>query len=126
MIDFNSGMFYINDTPIGKGKIEEVTVENTGRRDKSELGEMPLIPACSGFEMEIKMDLEEFNDLVGINNVSGPFTLEGIYTYSEQIRRHKKRRINKKWAKRYGYRDVIRKICFENTYIMPTDESTLA
>ena len=25
----------------------------------------------------------------------------------EQIRRHRKKRINKKWAKKYGYRDVV-------------------
>lgn len=28
------------------------------------------------------------------------------YTYKVQNRRHKKRRINKKWAKRYGYRTI--------------------
>jgi hypothetical protein len=27
--------------------------------------------------------------------------------YKKQIRTHKKKRINKKWAKKYGYRDVI-------------------
>ena len=25
----------------------------------------------------------------------------------EQIRKHKKKRINKKWAKKYGFRDVV-------------------
>jgi hypothetical protein len=27
--------------------------------------------------------------------------------YKQQIRKHKQKRINKKWAKRYGYRNVI-------------------
>ena len=38
-------------------------------------------------------------------------------TRLEQIRRHKKKRINKKWAKRYGYREVRDVYEFENAHI---------
>lgn len=30
-----------------------------------------------------------------------------------QVRRHKKKRINKKWAKRYGFKPVLRKLQFK-------------
>ena len=44
------------------------------------------------------------NDLA--NDTPAGFTLQYHTTHLEQIRRHKKKRINKKWAKRYGYREV--------------------
>ena len=41
-------------------------------------------------------------------------------TRLEQIRKHKKKRINKKWAKRYGYREVPYKIIAKDCYIRPS------
>lgn len=37
------------------------------------------------------------------------FTMTGGESRTVQIRRHKKKRINKKWAKRYGYKMIIDK-----------------
>jgi hypothetical protein len=44
-------------------------------------------------------DISRFSDTTGI-------TLEFRSPYDVQIRRHKKKRIDKKWAKRYGYKTV--------------------
>lgn len=41
----------------------------------------------------------------------------------QQKRKHKKRRINKKWAKRYGYYDVVLTGVLQNTDIGWSDEA---
>lgn len=46
-----------------------------------------------------------------------------------QVRKHKKKRINKKWAKRYGYKQIMRKSkgwkikihCEDNTFELVKD-----
>lgn len=43
--------------------------------------------------------------------------------YQEQKRKHKKRRINKKWAKRYGYYDVVLTGVLQNADIGWSDEA---
>lgn len=65
------------------------------------------------FNMESEIDIPTFAKLTG--NDLGPlagatsFSVQFSEPYQEQIRKHKKRRINKKWAKRYGYRTKYRK-----------------
>lgn len=46
-----------------------------------------------------------------------PFSMEFDGFRYEQIRKHKKKRINKKWAKRYGYRAVPCRYRMDNCYI---------
>ena len=38
-----------------------------------------------------------------------------------QVRRHKKKRINKKWAKRYGYKTMFKSIKLEEAYVKPNE-----
>lgn len=52
------------------------------------------------------VDLSRFPD-----NTSG-FTLEFQSPYLVQIRRHRKKRINKKWAKRYGHKTMFKSVRF--------------
>lgn len=52
-----------------------------------------------------------FSELIDTNYKTG---WELWYEKKVQRRRHRKRRINKKWAKRYGYRNVITKIDMED------------
>lgn len=49
------------------------------------------------------VDLSRFSDVTSC-------TLELCSPYDVQIRRHKKKRINKKWAKRYGYKTMFRSV----------------
>lgn len=53
------------------------------------------------------------------------FTVQFSEPYQEQVRRHKKKRINKKWAKRYGYRTKTRIRTIENVSFKPTYEEPL-
>lgn len=66
-------------------------------------------------ESVLGIDLSNRKDITG-------FTLRFNAPYQEQIRKHKKKRINKKWAKRYGYRTVTRVRQIENVQFRQVDE----
>lgn len=52
----------------------------------------------------------ELNDLSNVYQFCGYKILESPFcTDSVRVRRHKKRRIDKKWLKRYGYHEVPKK-----------------
>lgn len=52
--------------------------------------------------------IEHIASVVGIDLSNAEDTTAVIVQYQEPVRRHKKKRINKKWAKRYGYRTKIK------------------
>ena len=70
----------------------------------------PKLSTSAEFTMEAEIDGDMFAKLLGF-----PMAAEKNFTveYSEpilvQARRHKKKRINKKWRKRYGYKMIFRK-----------------
>lgn len=68
------------------------------------------------FECDINPD--KFKRITGIdlaNNRDVSCSMKLISPYQIQKRKHKKRRINKKWAKKYGYKtrfeDIILEVC---------------
>ena len=69
------------------------------------------IGALSGkpveFSCEASIDFDLFRKLCGIDVGKNNNNWSMLFTKKEQIRKHKKRRINKKWAKKYGFRDVV-------------------
>lgn len=69
------------------------------------------------FELKSEFNIPVFNELVGELSKPQPFYMEYDGVRYEQIRKHKKKRINKKWAKRYGYREVPCRYRIENCYI---------
>lgn len=73
---------------------------------------MCLVQPTYEFTLETKIDPVTLDRLLRdpYRDPDREFTVK--YTYKEQARRHKKKRINKKWAKRYGY--VVKQIVFEN------------
>lgn len=59
--------------------------------------------------------------MLGYNVQILPDTLLGENPYLTQVRTHKKKRINKKWAKRYGYATKYKSfntVVFNNTVFM--------
>ena len=72
------------------------------------------LSAEAEFTMDAEINAPLFSKLtsVDLTQLSNPnsFTVQYSAPYQEQIRRHKKKRINKKWAKRYGYRTKFKKI----------------
>lgn len=68
------------------------------------------------FETLTGVDLSQHRDLTG-------FTVECLAPHRVQVRRHKKKRINKKWAKRYGYVTKFKKIRMIDTqYVQRGDD----
>ena len=69
-----------------------------------------FVGGSASFEVDTDcIDNDALKELFGLNtkHTTGYKTQYDISICKQQIRRHKKKRINKKWAKRYGYRDVI-------------------
>ena len=70
---------------------------------------------------KIRNNVPAFMKLTGIDLAHGKSvtaaTLIGRTPYQVQRRRHKKKRINKKWAKRYGYVTKFREYRLENVEI---------
>ena len=72
---------------------------------------------------ECEIDAELFSRMTGANiptDVSN-FTLEGLLPHLVQVKRHKKKRINKKWAKRYGYKTVFEPVKLTNVQFFSDD-----
>ena len=117
-----TGIFYDgNGTPIGTGTVIDDIDEIPPYAD-SEICTLTKNKAAE-FSAEAQVDTGLLEKLVEVdlanNNDSTGYTLQYRTTRLEQIRRHKKKRINKKWAKRYGYREVPYFYIFKNAYIEP-------
>lgn len=54
-------------------------------------------------EFNLAQDLDIFGNIFGIDMSKKPDAYIISFTKPVQNRKHKKKRINKKWAKRYGY-----------------------
>ena len=52
------------------------------------------------------IDTEEFYKILGIDIANMPDAYDIQFIKFVQARKHKKRRINKKWLKRYGYKQI--------------------
>lgn len=57
------------------------------------------------FTMTSAFDNNLINDLLGIDVALGNFSFS--YTTKVQAKKHRKWRTNKKWLKRYGYKEVV-------------------
>lgn len=64
--------------------------------------------SCSDYEMTFDCDTTaiNFDTLFGIDKATKPDAYDITYIKIVQCRTHKKKRINKKWLKRYGYKQV--------------------
>ena len=66
--------------------------------------------ASAEFTMEAEIDGDALAKLLGFPMAAGKnFTVEYSEPILVQARRHKKKRIDKKWRKRYGYKTIFRK-----------------
>lgn len=69
-----------------------------------------ISPSTRGIVFTAEIPIHAFKRLIGIDLAPArDVTLEFKEPYRVQVRRHKKRRINKKWAKKYGYKTYFRK-----------------
>ena len=59
------------------------------------------------FSANEPMDTKKFYDVLGVGTGKMPDAYDIKYIKFVQARKHKKRRINKKWLKQYGYKQII-------------------
>ena len=57
------------------------------------------------FTMTSTLDDDDIKKILGIGNPPSDFSIS--YTTIVQAKKHRKWRTNKKWLKRYGYKDVV-------------------
>lgn len=57
------------------------------------------------FTMTSTLDDDDIKKILGIGNPPSTFSIQ--YPKLVQAKKHRKWRTNKKWLKRYGYKDVI-------------------
>lgn len=71
----------------------------------------PILSDSAEIEMECEIDGDALAKIIGDDVTCGKtFTLEYEGMISVQIKKHRKKRIDKKWAKRYGYKMVPKHI----------------
>lgn len=70
----------------------------------------PKLSASAEFTMEAEIDGNMLAKLCGLDLAAGKdFTVEYSEPILIQARCHKKKRIDKKWRKRYGFKTIFRK-----------------
>ena len=70
----------------------------------------PKLSASAEFTMEAEINGDAFAKLCGLDMAIGhDFTVEYSEPILVRVRRHKKKRIDKKWRKQYGYKTIFRK-----------------
>ena len=91
---------------------EYITDMHIPLSDKAELSfECEVNPVLFS-QMVGGVDLSSARDLTG-------FTISGEMPTQVQARYHKKKRINKKWIKRYGYKTVFKKVLLTDVTFYP-------
>lgn len=106
----NSGSIYLNNKHL-TDELPEITFPDNDIPDYVKSFSLTK-PAYAEFEVEAEINVPLLHKIAGID-LAAPgaqsFIAEYSEPYQEQRRKHKKKRINKKWAKRYGYVTKFRK-----------------
>lgn len=107
-ITLGAGSFFINNKKLGE--LIEISKEPFPQYVKSfNLADPASAEATFEAEIDIPM-VHRFSGIFDASMLGGQsFSAEFSEPYQEQRRKHKKKRINKKWAKRYGYVTKFRK-----------------
>ena len=107
-LTLGSGSFYLNDKYL-TDNLPDVTFPDNDIPEYVNSFSL-LDPASAECSFEAEINANTFNKYFGVD-CSGAQSFSAVFSepYQEQRRKHKKKRINKKWAKRYGYVTKFRK-----------------
>lgn len=87
--------------------ISDISLESN---EKFKTNTKYMMSPHSSQEFELSLDKSvDINTLLGMDVSHFPDKYAISTVHLVQARKHKKKRINKKWAKRYGYRQVVRR-----------------
>lgn len=112
----NGTLFFSNKDTGAEFSLGEVHSLNIVTESRAEVDYLynpnpPLVSNCTREStMTLNMDkngMESFVNFIGLDLTNCPSTYCLSFHLPVQVRKHRKRRINKKWAKRYGYRFVL-------------------
>lgn len=102
------------DTRVNLGQIENIKEVNMTSESKTDYARDEHEKVVSRFvhdptytmtfNSDDPIDTEEFYRVLGIDTSNMPDAYDIQFVKFVQARKHKKRRINKKWLKRYGYK----------------------
>lgn len=86
----------------------EYQIDNEGDKHCNTLTQYIHDPEYTlNFNINKQISKEDFNILFGVDTLNMSDAYDVQFIKFIQTRRHKKKRINKKWLKRYGYRQMI-------------------
>lgn len=98
---------------ISELKLNDISIEPDNLPEYITNIDFPL-SASEEISFECDVNPQLYEKLMGIDLSHGHdltnFTIECKTPYQVQIRRHKKKRINKKWAKQYGYKTMFKTV----------------
>lgn len=121
------GKFYFgeNMTPFGSGDIGTLTINDRFADGISDV-HIPL-SHTEELTMECEINHSVLSKMIGGVDLSScndatSYTLIGKCPRRVQARRHKKKRVNKKWAKRYGYKTVYEDVRITDVHFNREDD----
>jgi hypothetical protein len=101
MFDMGMGSFSLIDSATGEKVMESIPVLES--RIECKLS-TDIKQECTLTMDNVEVSPELLNIIIGNPECNGE--IEGIYKRVVQAKKHKKKRINKKWLKRYGYKEI--------------------
>lgn len=105
-LKLSNGSLYIQNELVGTGYLDPIHIDESDPPTYIRSINRPL-SAEAEYSFECEIDGPAYNRLIGFEASPFPdatgFSVIFSKPYQVQRRRHKKKRINKKWAKRYGY-----------------------
>ena len=118
------GALYISgdSKPFARG-IQSISIEDENLPEYVSRAYIPLSTEAEA-SLECEIDSALFEKLTGC--AAPPcktFDIELKKPYQVQVRTHRKRRINKKWAKRYGYKTVFKTVILKDCEITADGET---
>lgn len=123
------GELYLDGTKFASDvHLEQISFENGEVPEYITSIDCPL-SASEEVSFECEVDVPKFSQLMGVDlarngDLTG-FTVECNAPHLVQIRRHRKKRINKKWAKRYGYKIVLKRVRMTDVSLTQKDADLL-
>lgn len=106
--DLGCGNLTLFDTTTGKelSSLDNVHLNSCEVEEGTRLGNW--IRKDASITMDFTTDEKvDINKILGLDVAQMPDSYDIQYVKIVQARKHKKKRINKKWLKRYGYKKVI-------------------
>lgn len=102
--DFGDGNLTLFDATTGRelSSLDNVHLDSCEVEKGTQFGNW--MRKNASFTIDGKVDI---NKILGLDIAQMPDSYDIQYIMLVQARKHKKKRINKKWLKRYGYKKVI-------------------